>query len=783
MRITDFSGQVAAVSGQEEFVGEVASASDFDSDFFGTVLSDDALDSVVIPRAADEQVVDMELWANGALVQRIDMMDELSVDRDYDNVVQGWSFTNPLRTPAGVFGTPWACIGPAIGRGDIQVKGLYATPTGVRRINLLSEGVCDNAERQSGESGIFELFEGGDGVARYDGVKVTKIFPPGHGLPRGRVFREIVKALGDTAMSFEDGNRMDIELQLVDALPIPTMAEIAEVENRRILKDSEGYWINPRVGRVRADESPVFSFEERDILRVATVQQRMPNNPITLVIANGSRQKTKENCGDVTTTETQYFYESPYTYRRSLYRQETDGTYTPLSSHAPTTTPVLVRKIETTRLYRCDTLIDETVKTWELTRRETPRHVWEGGDGTDPELEDGWRSLEVYTDDDSGVGGGPAYSDETEVFLLVRIQRFKAFFLEDGYVYYLPLPSGSQWNRKLVAPPAVSSIALTDDDALIPQRGQAQGSVTFLSQLGHIPGAIKDRGTFSGYPVAPFTDIEPTAGMKLWGNGGGVNVINSAVSILEQAFLVPEGVSDPSDGDVLMPWSITANVFFGSEKNSLTRKEVHQYGWAAPKGSRYYYGENDSRSEESLILQLTDSEITDYVATKSSHTETVETKNVLTGESRTVSTTGISGNLPAIDRLDFVSPNPAVYEDGEQEELVRTASRSDTETVIVTVPFDFLLTCHLPREVTVDFPWAESEAELHAMAEALAQESAAQAIFFTLPANFLIREAMPIHLTYRPLDIDHDLRVKAVKWSRSPEKPILTEVEARLYGW
>ena len=81
----------------------------------------------------------------------------------------------------------------------------------------------------------------------------------------------------------------------------------------------------------------------------------------------------------------------------------------------------------------------------------------------------------------------------------------------------------------------------------------------------------------------------------------------------------------------------------------------------------------------------------------------------------------------------------------------------------------------------MDYPWAENEAELQAMAEALASESAAQAIFFTLPANFLIREAMPIHLIYAPLDINHSLRVKAVKWARSPEQPILTQVEARLY--
>ncbi len=784
MRITDFIVQVAAVSGQEEFVGTVDSAGDYDSDFDGTVLSDDALDVAVQPRGIVEQVVDMEFWADDELVQRGDMMDQMTVDRDYDNVVQGWGVTNPLWSPSGVFGTPWACYGPGIGKKRITIKGLYATPTGVHRINLLTDGVCDNAERQSGEGGIFEVLEGGDGVARYDGVKVTKIFPPGHGLYRGRLFREIVRELGDTQMNFEDGNRMDIEVQLVDALPIPTMAEIAEVENRRILKDSDGYWVNPRVGRVRTGESPVFSFEERDILRVATVTQKMPNNPITLVIAKGERQKTKEDCGDVRQVETQYFFETPYTYQTSLYQQNADGTYTSATPEDPTTTPVLVQKIETSKLFRCDVLVEQIVKTWKLTRREVPRHEWEGGDGTDPELQDGWRCLPCYTDDNDGVGGGPAYGDLREQFYLVSIQRTMNFFVAQGYksfpaggLVYLP-----KWDNVLLYPPA----ALIDLNAAgatsSPFYNQAQGSVTFVSRFGHIEGSIKTRGAFAGFPVVPWNEVEPDLGQQIWGSGGGVNTTNSSVSVHNWGFILPEEATEfPPNYDAFIPWAITAGVLYGDEKNFLVREDLYQYEWRAPRGSAYYYGENDSRSEESQSILLTDSTVTTYSATGSSHTKSVTAKDIVTGKERTEVTTGISGHLPPIDRLDSVTPNPDIYEDGEQEDLAKPAARTDTETVVVTVPFDFLLTCHLPREVTVDYPWAENEAELQAMAEALASESAAQAIFFTLPANFLIREAMPIHLIYAPLDINHSLRVKAVKWARSPEQPILTQVEARLY--
>lgn len=307
-----------------------------------------------------------------------------------------------------------------------------------------------------------------------------------------------------------------------------------------------------------------------------------------------------------------------------------------------------------------------------------------------------------------------------------------------------------------------------------PRIGQAQGSVNFFHRFGHIEGAVMERGL--GFPLTPWTERQPDVGRKIWGNGTGVNTLNSTIDLD-----FPMRGSLGGEYDDLMPWSATVTAFNGDEKNFLREKVVHEWGWAAFDGRAYYYGENSTKASPSKSLVCVSSDKTTFSASGSSHSETVSENNNITGENITQVTTGISGNLPPIDRLDSVTPNPDIYEDGEQEDLTKRAARTETETVVVNVPFDFLLNCHLPREVTVDFPWAENEAELQAMAEALASESAAQAVFFTLPANFLIREAMPIHLIYRPLDIDHDLRVKSVKWARSPEQPIVTQVEARLY--
>ncbi len=785
MRVYDFNGTVAAVVGPDHLHGSVVSAGTFGGDFDGDILSDDSLDGVVQPRDGSVQEVAMELWIDGEKIDDRWLIADLAVDRDYDNVVQGWQFANPLLTPEGLLGTPFTCFGPGIGLKRVDIYGVYKTATGVHRIKLLPDGYVDNSTRESGENGIFEVFEGVDRGGRYDGVKMTKQFPPGHGLYRGRVGREVMRSIGETQTNFEDGNRMDKELQLVDALPIPTLAEVFETENRKILWDSEGFSSNPRVGPIRADESAAFSFEERDILRVATVRQNAPQNVITLVIANGTRQKTLPDCGLTYDVTTEYTFASPYTYFRSLYLQNVDGTYTSLTPNDPTDTPVLTKKVETTKVYRCEQLIDEIVKTWELRRREVPRHKWEGGDGTDPELQDGWRNLLVYTDDADGVGGGPAYSDDTETLYLVSVSRTNNFFLHQDYVVSVFDPNPNVWYSKMNLPPAVpyataAYVAANPGADSAPNYGQAQGSVTFFSKFGHIPGSIKTR-TFAGYPTTPWNEVEPDADYEIWGDGGGVNVINSAPTINDMKFIVPEEAESPSAYDVLMPWSISANVYFGDAKNFKYREDSYQWEWRAKRGTPYYFGENDSRGTESLRMQLADSVITTYAANKNQHSETISTTDIITGKNVTIVKDGLANHLPAIARLDSVPISTQIYEDGEAEELAQNTRRGDTEQVVVTVPFDFFLTCHLPNEVTVDFPWAENEDELRKMAEAMAQESSAQAVFFTLPAHFLLREAMPIHLLYRPLAIDHDIRVKRLRWSYQPDQPILTEVECRLY--
>lgn len=787
MRVFDFYISVAEVTAYDDLEGTVISAGDLPGDLDGTVTTSDALDLVVQPRGVT-QAVAMELWIDGQMVSQRSLQDELWVERDYDNIVQPWGFATPLTTPAGIFGTPFSCIGPALGKAEVTIVGVYAHDDGsVTRCPLLTGGIVDNAHREAGEGGIFETFSGVDRGGRFDGVKVTKQFPPGHGLPRGRVLREVMSAVGETQTNFTDGGRMDKELQLVDTEPFPTLAEIAEVENRKIVWDSDAYVGNPQVGRVRDDEDIKFTFEERDILRASTVSLDSVANVITLVVANGTKQNTKDACGIVWQTTTTYTYESPYTIRRCAYQQISDGTYTPISPNSASTTPVLVKKVEEKKAYRCDTLIEEITKTWEMARTEVPRHKWEGGDGTDPELQDGWRCLAVYTDDNNGVGGGPAYNELDESLKLVSISHTFYFYIAQTYhsftaggLVYLP-----KWDNVLMYPPAAQIVLYAAGATEQPQYGQAQGSVTFFSRFGHLEGSIKWRGPFGGYPRVPWTEVEPDTDYEIWGNGAGVNTINSSVSIHNWGFIATERENlYPDAYDSLIPWNISCNVFYGDDNNFLIQEDNYEYAWDAPNGDAYYWGENDIRSEQSLSLQLTGSTIKTYSASGDSHSEVTVSTNEVTGFVETVVVNGIPGHLPAIERLDIAPISDTIYQDGEQADIAAPITqRKDTEQISVTVPFDFFLTCHVAREVVVDFPWAENEDELLQMAENLAQESAAMAVSFTLPANFIIREGDAIHLTYRPLGIDHDLRVKSVRWGYTQGQPILTVVNCRLHGF
>ena len=794
-------GTVAEVENYDKLTGGVYTDPDVYGDshvLYGELESDPFIDEAILPDSVTQthpQIADLEVWIDGEMVERINRIGEVVVEKDYDNIAQGWAFKLPILPTGSLYGSPEGCVGPSIGKKSVDIFGLYFDPdtnTEYRK-PLITDGIVDTMPREAGEDGIFEEVAGLDRMGRFDERKVTRIFPPGHGLQVGRVCAKVFEDLEFPDFSFEDGKTMMKELQLVDALPMEPLKDILESDsNRRLFCDGSGMAINPRVGRVRSDESIKFNLFEKNFVRASVVRLEPQQNVITLVIANGTQQNVEDPapCVMRVENETHYNYQDDYEVQEAPYRQNSDGSYTTLTPSPPTVGPVLIEKIEIFRRFLCEELVEERVKTYRLFRREKTRHKWVFNAISG---ENEWGALSAYTDDNTdntggaGYGAGPAYIDRRETLQLVEISHKFNYFLHADFIF-----SGGFYDWSL----AVLTNNMTLAQAIgmeagtftkTPFYGQAQGTVTFYSRKGHTRGNIKTRLNVN----ENWTDVEPVLNKEVWGDGSGYSPYAGAY----EGFLLEPENDGPGNVDALIPFNINAVGFEGNSIQQLEVEDTVQVSWRAKRGNLFYFGDNDSRSEAVEAFRTVDVFRKTYDATGKTHSETTVHTDTITGITKTQFDAGLSGSLPAIERLDFVDPEPDLYQAGELSApdedtgemilgLDKKAKRGDTTQITVTVPFDFFLTCHLPREVVTDFQWAENEDELRAMAEALAQESAAMPFFGTLVANFMIEPTQAIKVTYRPLELeDANVRVKRVRHVRSVDAPLLTEIEGRYYAF
>lgn len=794
MKITDLQISITEPSGYGEgkdVLAEVVMADDFDSDaLIGYENVDDA-EQAVLPRGLTPQEPFIRISVGGAELPLAYRDGPIRVTRSYDNIKQGWTFGVRLSSPAAPLGGPYSCYGPGVGKSEIDIDGVYRTDSGEFAFPLIRDGIVDQSVRASGRNGQTEVLTGVCRGGRFDGKKTTIIFPPGHGLTHGKVGKKIMEKLEEDQTDFEDGHSMNKELQIVDAQPLPTLSEIFESDRRRLLWNRYGYASNPIVGRIQPGENIGMRIEERDILNISEVTQTSKQDVVTLVVANGTQQDI-DDCAE--TTETVITIDSgPDNRQASLYRQRWDNgageeVYDTLTEHTPSATDIVRRKIVETRKYRCEKLVEETIVTWEWVRQEVPRYWWQLRE-TEPdsgEFEGFWKPLTVYTDDQDGFAGGPAYRAKEPEFRVTSHTRNRYFYCHEDFIDGLEVQGGIYGpiaQRLIDIRISTGGVSLSET----PYYGHLLGVASFVSSFSRVTGKIKSRSSLT-IPLEAWDDLEPAEATKVWGDGSGVAVFQPLANVpYYVSEYSPAGFGDPASPEALLiPNNMSIKAFIGNEDNQLVKEVEYVYENRARLGSLHYFSEDFSSSQEQEFWSGSDVITTNYSSQKSSYTKTTLSDDLITDKSTASATTGIPGDLPAIDMLDFVERNDELYEDAEEAEAVpgQQARRGKATQIQVTVSYDFLLTCHDLNEVVTEFPWAENEDQLMEMAKAVVEESAAQHVTFTLPANFGINEAMPIHLTYRPLGIDHDIRVLQVSWSQEKSSgPITTEVECLLYPW
>lgn len=742
--------------------------------------SDAGWDAAIARTVAQKSGFD--IYVGGILVDLSEFVGTVSVTRSYDQRLQTWTFEVALDSPNGVFGSPFSCIGPPIGRREVDVYGVYVLLDGSKiSIPLIQDGTVDNSVRSaSGEGRFTESFRGVCRGGRFDHVPVTLNLPPGHGLPRGRVMALLAEQAGETNLSIEPGNETNKEVQIVDGDWLGLSQEQQEVENRRVLWDTWAFLTNPKIGMVRVDEVDGFLFEEQDFLSISEVTLEHTAAVITEITLTGNEQVTGEVCGDVAQTKDVIERAVYSPYAPAYYFDGADWIANPQSS--PTALDRMIRLIRQTVVTRCGVVVYERTDKWEWRNPLVTRRYW--NEATEEWLTVG--SGPVYSDDGADDSDAASFRLPIEQFMPIECSETWHYYHQVGYVPSVPVLTAM--GRSLFAnyPGLISTttgkyIGNFSDFYL--------GSMTATSAILFVRAAIRERDTSVSQPWDSFDDINPIDQIQTIGS--------DAVSLSPS---LPSGAHPgvPSDlsgfivsprGEDLRPVSLSFRSIYADADGYTTKEVTEVDGWSlreVGQGSYLYGDGRQSEDEAETWIRGHSRSVTDYIPVQgqeATHTR-LESQYAHGGFVSSQEHRGQSGLGPPVAQLPKDEVNADAYEgEGEQDELNKPARRNNTRQIKVIVSAPDLLTCHFPNLVKTQVQWAENEDELIEVGKFTIEESAAANLQFTVLANFFVREAMSGVARYRPLGLNHRVRLKSVTHSGPPQGPVLTNCEAKVYGW
>lgn len=706
---------------------------------YATGSVDGSTSAAARPRGV-RQEAGIEVYVDGALVPLRHLIGGITVDRSIDQPLQRWSFGVLFATAVSLWGSPWARVGPSLGRRSIDLVGVYRTATGVHRFPLITDGVCDNMQCVSSKEGTLAVFNGVDRGGRRDRRAITKIIPAGAGLTRGRVVQLLLAEAGETAFRLEPGSTVYKEVQAVDTSAVRLAQEMLDAEGRRLLWNREGFAVNPRIGR-REGRPLKVALEPRDLLYIGTVEVGHSGDVVTDVTLTGTEQVVRdaEAAQGRTSKVNEVEIQAIYAPAVASYRQNnTTGALTPqLGPGAAKLRPVsLVRNIVETS---GGVVVTEIEEVYGYHWVEGPRYVYGAAGARYP--------LTAYLGEDGTEGGSePAYVEMFERWRLISRKVTRHYYAQDGYFgpasqvgrTYEPWGSRLAGGTENSAPTGV---------VMPGTEGYKLGSVTDYFSWGMARRALKERDA-----GVSWEEIDPRDGVRV--NGAGEGVVSEG----------EPGVS--GDGESFRLSGREVEIIEAVPVTGyITSTTVYSLGFSLRPGTAYWYAGGDESAQEREVFQLKGWTTTAYTMPEESGHTSIATEWVFDGRPQVVGsrTERKDGAAPAVARIPQPGNSEGLYESEDVAARAMTARSTESRQIKVRLYCPDLEISHEKKEVKTSVPWAETPEELALLCALLVEQSAAAPVGFVTAANYTVAEADWVHLYFPPLALDHDLEIQSVQ--------------------